>query len=187
MTNDKTKNKPKWYQGGQWKELEQGDLLPACPILTPPENLSQILATAEAGKSVEIQSSIGYANLIVTTQTCDLQNEGKGETVLLCAYTDASKYTRNQQIDVSKGKRVAQYMLDRCDLSGLKFEHQIVDFRAVYSLPIPFVLEFAKNLGRRVRVRSPYKENFSKAFGDYFSRVALPRNISELPKEVVPK
>lgn len=180
MTDDTNKNKPKWYQGGQWDELEQGDLLPGCPILSTPDNFSEILNAAQTGGAIEIPTYIDYANLIVATQTCDLQNDGKAETVVLCAYYDAAQFPKNYQNEVFKGKRVAQFMLDRCDLTGLRFEHQIIDFRAVYSLPLPFVKEFATSLGRRARLRSPYKENFSRAFGNIFSRVALPRNLSNL-------
>ncbi len=180
MVDAGPKNKPKWYQGGQWSDLEQGDLLPSCPILSPPDNLAEILSIAQPGKPIELQSSIEYVNLIIATQTCDLQNEGKSETVLLCGYQDASNFPRGYQKEVSTGRRVAQYMLDKSDLTGLKFNHQIVDFRAVYSLPLSFVKQFAKNLGRRARLRSPYKEDFSKAFGNLFARVALPRNLTDL-------
>lgn len=180
MTDDGQKNKPKWYQGGQWDDLEQGDLLPDCPILSPPDNLSEILVTSLPGKPLEIASFIDFANLIITSQTCDLQNDGKSERVLLCAYSDASNFEKNYQKEVMRGRRPSQYMLDQCDLPGLRFKHQIIDFRAVYSLPLAFVKEFVKSLGRRVRVRSPYKEKFSRAFGDYYSRVALPRDITKL-------
>ena len=81
MNNVSAKNKPKWYKAGQWGDLEQGDLLPGCPILTPPDDFASLLRAAKPGDSIQISAHIDYANLIIASQTCDLQHDGKIEQV----------------------------------------------------------------------------------------------------------
>lgn len=173
---------PKWYKGGNYEELEQGDLLPNCPIVLIPKNLGDFVPFP-VGEVLEIPASIGLANLIIVSQTCDLQKPGKTENVLLCAYQNSTNYEFSTQHEVFKGKRPALFMLEECDLSALRLPKQIVDFRSTFTLPIDFVKTYARSLGRRARLNSPYKEDLARAFGSFFSRVARPRALTP-PKKV---
>jgi hypothetical protein len=173
-------SKHPWYEIGEWSSLEQGDFLPNCPTLSPPEDLADRIANISLGDSVEIPSIITFGHLIVMSQSCDLQQKSVDQ-VLLCAMFDASKFESNKDRrgDIRKGRRPALHMLEKLEGPTFKFEQQVVDFRKIYTLPLDFALRFAQNLGDRVRLQSPYKEHLSQAFARYFMRVGLPTTLSD--------
>ena len=73
-----------WYQVGRMKDLEQGDLLPNCPVIYLPSDLKPILKAKE-NDEIEIVPDVKTVDLIVMTQSCDLAKPTI-EQVLLCAY-----------------------------------------------------------------------------------------------------
>lgn len=163
-----------WYQVEKWDGLEQGDLLPNCPVLTPSENLAELLENLEEGDKLDAPSKLQWADLIIMSQTCDLVQD-KIDQVLLCAHFSASNVGKGQRVSIRKEQRPALHMIEKCEIKGYKFEKQIVDFRTIFTLPKDFTLKFAKQLENRARLLSPYKEHLSQAFARYFMRVGLPR------------
>lgn len=57
---------------------------------------------------------------------------------------------------------------------------RIIDFRVTFTVPYDFLKQFAAFQGKRLRLRSPYREDISNRFGHFFSRVALPKAIDPL-------
>jgi len=167
-----------WYQAGSWETLEQGDLIPDCPVLILPASLTALLLEAKTGDVIKVAQEIQFADLIVLSQSCDLVND-KIEQVLLCAHFPASAQTKANQNDIRKERMLALHMIEKCELEGHGFERRVVDFRTIYTLPKAFVAAFAAGLGLRVRLLSPYKEHLSQAFARYFMRVGLPRPLEE--------
>jgi hypothetical protein len=167
-----------WYQAGKWTSLEQGDLLPNCPVLVPPANLTEVLLTAKEGDELGVEVEIKKAQLIVMSQSCDLANN-KINQVLLCGHFPASNHGRDRRIEIRKERYPALHMIEKCDLRGQEFERQVVDFRTIYTLPKDFVMALAVSLGERVRLLSPYKEHLSQSFARYFMRVGLPRPLAD--------
>jgi hypothetical protein len=55
----------------------------------------------------------------------------------------------------------------------------LVDFRAIYSLPVDYLVRRAVQIGDRWRLRSPFLEHFSQAFARSFMRVGLPSSVPE--------
>lgn len=55
----------------------------------------------------------------------------------------------------------------------------LVDFRAIYSLPLDYLVRRAVQIGDRWRLRSPFLEHFSQAFARSFMQVGLPSSVSE--------
>ncbi|MEK7724595.1 MAG: hypothetical protein AAB336_09630 [Acidobacteriota bacterium] len=160
------------------KSLEQGDLLPNCPVIYLPNNLKPILEAKESDE-IEITPEIKTVDLIIMTQSCDLENN-KVEEVLLCGYFPFSEdeYKRNKD-NIKKERMPALHLIEKCDGKRINFEKQVIDFRAIYTLPKNFVIAYAKTLGFRARLLSPYKEHLSQAFARYFMRVGLPRPLIE--------
>jgi len=134
-----------WYQAGNWTVLEQGDLLPNCPVLISPANLTAHLLKASEGDKLEIAQQVQFADLIIVSQSCDLFND-KIEQVLLCGHFPASNHGRDARISISKEQRPALHMIEKCELSNHQFERRVVDFRTIYTLPKAFVLAFASTL-----------------------------------------
>jgi hypothetical protein len=167
-----------WYQAGSWEALEQGDLLPDCPVLIPSVSLFDSLLHAKTGDLMTVVSEIQFVDLIVMSQSCDLLNE-KIEQVLLCAHFPSSNQSKNVREEIRKERRPSLHMIEKCELAGHEFERRIVGFRTIYTLPKAFVTAFAAGLGLRLRLLSPYKEHLSQAFARYFMRVGLPRPLKE--------
>jgi hypothetical protein len=79
--------------------------------------------------------------------------------------------------DVRRGNMAGFHMLAGCELAEFECETRIVDFRRVYSLPLPFMRRRADKTGRRLRLLPPYREPLSQAFARFFMRVGLPVDI----------
>jgi hypothetical protein len=168
-----------WYEVGSWETLEQGDMLPDCPVIVPPPNITNILLESTKGNIIQSPSQIQTFDLIILSQSCDLAHD-KITQVLLCAYFSADELSKSNRVSIRKEQRPAHHMLEQCEIEGHKFSQRVVDFRTIYTLPKDFVLEYARCLGKRVRLLPPYKEHLAQAFARYFMRVGLPRPLKEL-------
>jgi len=155
--------------------LRQGDYLMSCPIPVFSE-------VPQNNRALEIQ--IGFANLIVVTQSCDLVN-GKNELVALCPIYSLAEFEEANPKATQKGfweqvrraKIEGFYLLSSFENPENNRECLVVDFREIYSLPYEFLTKHADSLETRWRLRSPYLEHFSQAFARFFMRVGLPSNI----------
>jgi hypothetical protein len=167
-----------WYQVGKFEDLEQGDLLPSCPLVILPDDLTPLLQNYSEGDEVDFVPSIDKLNLIMMSQSCDLAND-KISQVLLCGYFPAANQSKNIRENIRKERMPALHLIEKCDAPNYFFEQQIIDFRTIYTLPKNFVSAFAKTLETRARLLSPYKEHLSQAFARYFMRVGLPRPLRD--------
>lgn len=166
-----------WYQVGTWSTLLQGDLLFGCPVLVPPADLTSLWSLKE-GDSLQGRLLIQRADLIVLSQSCDLQND-KIEQVLLCAHFPASSYSKSDRKSIRREQRPAAHMIERCLIVDNDFERRIIDFRTIYTLPKAFVNAFALEAKIRARLLPPYREHLSQAFARNFMRVGLPRPLED--------
>jgi hypothetical protein len=167
-----------WYQADNWTNLEQGDLLPNCPVLVPAGNLTAVLLMASKDDEAHVELDVKPVSLIIVSQSCDLAHN-KIDQVLLCGHFPGSSHNKTVRSDIRKERYPALHMIEKCELPGHEFERQIVDFRTIYTLPKDFVMEFAGSLGERVRLLPPYKEHLSQAFARYFMRVGLPHPLED--------
>lgn len=155
-------------------DLSQGDYLLNCPVatLSPLPNAEQDVAVAEY-------------DLIVMTQSCDLEN-AKAGFVALCPifsldeFEQANpKFTRKGEWEnVRKGRIEGLHLLSSPTNPVNNRDARVVDFREIYSLPFDFLSKHSEKHGQRWRLRSPYLEHFSQAFARFFMRVGLPSSIS---------
>ena len=118
------------------------------------------------------------------TQTCDLVPDREKVTeVLLCAAWSRSDLktghlaTPRGLEDARRGNLPGYHLLAACDLPEFARDIRVVDFRRIYSLPLPFVRQRAARTGDRLRLLPPYREHLSQAFARYFMRVGLPQDI----------
>jgi hypothetical protein len=155
--------------------LRQGDYLMNCPVPVYAE-IPQ--------KNLSLDVNIGYANLIVVTQSCDLEN-CKNELVALCPIYTLTEFEETNPKAAQKGfweqvrraKIEGFYLLSPFENPENNRECLVVDFREIYSLPFEFLTKHAETLETRWRLKSPYLEHFSQAFARFFMRVGLPSNI----------
>lgn len=154
--------------------LAQGDFLPGCllPVFLDP-------ARADV-----TEISIARSDLIVVTQSCDLEN-GKVQFVASCPIHTLSTFERSNPAfakkaaweNVRKGRVEGLHLL----ASPLSPEDNrsalVVDFGQIVSLPLEYLQTHASQLAMRNRLASPFLEHFSQAFARFFMRVGLPTQI----------
>ena len=156
--------------------LRQGEYLVNCKVPSLKEN-PQLEQT-------ESSAIIQVADLIVMTQSCDLE-QGKARTVALCPITSLERYeTINPELkgkgrweQVRKGRVEGLYLLNSPTNPTDNREVLVVAFAEIYSLPFNLLVEHAEKLDTRWRLKSPYLEHFSQAFARFFMRVGLPSSI----------
>jgi len=105
-----------WYDVVSGADLAQGDIITNCPVLNPlaPENLAD-LETPESGVTADVLTH----DMIVMTQSCDLENQ-KIDSVVLCPIwslaemaANDSKFSRpNEREKIRKSEYFAYHMLN---------------------------------------------------------------------------
>lgn len=164
-----------------WSEVDgtnlaQGDLITR--ILVP--SVRADFPSDQAIDAIEIDA-------LIATQSCDLENDKIPSAVVVRTMritefeqvNDHYKRNRKNWNIVLRGGVHALYMLPSEDGDDSEDRRWIVDFREIYSLPVPYLRRYATELGKRARLCSPYTEHFSQAFARFFMRVALPENMPD--------
>jgi hypothetical protein len=160
----------------QGEQLEQGDYLTRCWI--------PVIGADFDPSSVEPVISFGKRNLIIVSQSCDLAND-KIQLAALCPIADLAIWEqlnpdyakRGFWESVRQGRREGLHMLSAFADSDDGRNSLVVDFRQIFSLPVPYLRKHASILSPRWRLQSPYREHFSQAFARFFMRVGLPTAI----------
>ncbi|AFZ08299.1 hypothetical protein Osc7112_3962 [Oscillatoria nigro-viridis PCC 7112] len=171
---------PFWVQVNE-STLRQGDYLPGCLVPIP------VFDPTNFGKNSEIQDvqiEVNELDLIVLTQSCDLDNK-KVAQVVLCAIYHISEFEENNEAfkkkgkwnEVLRGRTEGLHLLASPTNPDNNKESLVVNFREIQTLPYEYVLKHASNLNDRWRLKSPYLEHFSQAFARLFMRVGLPSAI----------
>ena len=172
-------NQDAWYEVVEGKALEQGDLLFQCPLFVP------LMPSFPFVEEQEVAFDVAYYDMIVMTQSCDLENNKLTE-VVLCAHWNVEKAKQQDDslarsgavAEVRKGHRPRYTLLNRSSILDPTLDLRIVDCGKVFCLPLPFVQELAARQGPRLRLLSPYREHLSQAFARFFMRVGLPQDIN---------
>lgn len=208
-----------WYEVVKDEALDQGDIIPACPVLVAVEE--------PAGTQVMPKARLSPITALVVTQTCDLVQQ-KTESVIVCAMWSVGQVVLQDQTlrtkaeeactreklgplpletsktldaDVEriieksgpirshfnaiiKGERPAYAMLAEHPASGSP--RRIVSFQHVYAVPKGVVSRAARDAGQRLRLRPPYREHISAAFGGYFARIGLPVDVAQYKSQAAP-
>ena len=177
-----------WYEIAQGGSLLQGDLISGCPVSRISREWSLPLNWEN------IAADIVAADLVVMTQSCDLENNKVGEVLL--AHVISWPNTLREEIgrgNSSVKSRDFRKKLVEGNIPGISLLHKheadpkldwsVVDFHRLYTLPKAFLEQYAQSLGPRLRLRSPYREHLAQAFARYFMRVGLPHDAKEFEKE----
>ncbi|BAZ54202.1 hypothetical protein NIES4103_68870 (plasmid) [Nostoc sp. NIES-4103] len=172
---------PFWVQVNE-PTLRQGDYLPGCLIPVPLFDPTTFGKKDHETQEVEVE--INELDLIVLTQSCDLDNK-KVSQVVVCTINSISEFEETNPVFAKKGKW-NEVLMGR--IEGLHLlasptdpdnnrEAVVVNFREIYSLPYEYIVKHATEIGCRWRLKSPYLEHFSQAFARLFMRVGLPSSI----------
>lgn len=160
-------------------ELQQGDLIPDCPIVIPPADIIQ---------SSKIDVGITLIDSVILSQSCDLQNQ-KIENVLVCPFFSLTTFIAELKDQSSNSKRKVVENLKKGNLPGyhllnkeegipLLNDYTVVDFRNIYGIQINALSQIVAKLETRYRLLPLYREHLSQAFARFFMRVGLPQDIN---------
>lgn len=177
-----------WYETlNDSNEIRQGDFIPRCPIIEPPQDLN--IDEIEVGGGLDV--SLKTLNTVVVSQSCDLEHN-KVEIVLVCPYyslvefigglpvgDQSGKGRRNKLDALKQGNLPAYHLLNKDQQNGLE-DFVVVDFRNVYGINYDFLKTYAHGMQTRIRLLPPYREHLSQAFARFFMRVGLPSDINGL-------
>ncbi|MFH1115980.1 MAG: hypothetical protein V1792_18870 [Pseudomonadota bacterium] len=164
--------------------LEQGDILLECPVFRPPADLKFPLNPEEVNRFEYLPTTV-----IVLSQSCDIvPNQKKNTVYVVVGYVTGLSKTSYEKdlhgrVRLSSGRIYGLHLLHECRYSPWNGEQLIVSFSNLWTLPLSYLTAYAAYHGRRIRLLSPYREQLSYRFGQYFSRVALP---VDLPKIEIP-
>jgi hypothetical protein len=170
-----------WYTVVEGSKLEQGDVLLDCPV-TVVESYTHPLPD-------EVEVVTDRRDLVVLTQSCDLEND-KVEEVLLAAVRDYQKLLADQGVTdpairsakwrqaAARGDLPAYSLLpQRTDPPAVGWS--LVDFHHLFMLPKSYVEAFADASSPRLRLVPPYREHLAQAFARYVMRVGLPTSLTD--------
>lgn len=177
-----------WYELVNGGELRQCDILRGViiPQVSGLNTINQVRQAYEDPVSHQVAADLNMADLMILTQSCDLEKEGQQESVLTAlispwhpTYTNKTKKDRlSLQKQVQRGSTNSMCLLSaREEKPGMDWS--VVDFRSLHTLPRKYIQEHAIDQGDRLRLASPYREHISQAFARFFMRVALVNNLSE--------
>jgi hypothetical protein len=160
-----------WYQAISEGSLEQGDIL--TDITTP-------RAVIDSNGQGLIR--IGVGSYVVLSQTCDLENDKVKEVLLanvisyqqLAHEVGANARSKKFREALIQGTDIAFFLLH--EFAGPpSLEWSVVNFHQLRLADIVSCRAQAADLGPRLRMVPPYKENLAQSFGRYMMRVALPQ------------
>lgn len=167
-----------WWRTVEGGSLAQGDLLPGC--------LLPVFAGAPPSLSPSdiSEQEVQRAQLIVVTQSCDLENN-RVTFVALCPVSTLTEFEganpdyagKGQWEQVRKGRVEGLHLLSSPTQPQDNRKCLVVDFGHIVSLPLAYLGIHANSLGTRYRLSSPFLEHFSQSFARFFMRVGLPSSI----------
>jgi len=178
-------NQYPWYQlvSGE-EEIKQGDILEDCPVFQLPEDLAEI--TKDQLNNIKSKVQWRPQDVIIMSQSCDMvKGREKLTETLLCAVWKRSELKEGYLAsnvgmeEARRGNLPGYHVLGECSLPEFHRDIRVVDFRRVYSLPLPFVRRLATEAKQRIRLLPPYREQLAQAFARYFMRVGLPTDIPQ--------
>ena len=166
-----------WYDTTSFDTvLMQGDFIPECPIVIPPNSTKE-------------KYRIQHFNTVVLSQSCDLV-ANKIDIVLVSPYyplkyfidnlpeeRNKNKPARNKvREELRKNIMLGYHLLDKD--SRYFDDYQVVDLKSVYGVKLETLKSIVKPRENRIRLLPPYREHLSQSFAYYFMRVGLPQDIS---------
>lgn len=169
-----------WYEVVAERSLAQGDVLLRCPV---PQVETYVYPLPD-----DVAVVVDDRDLIVLTQSCDLENN-KVDEVLLAAVRDYQSLaiTEGEANPVIRSKRWRENAV-RGDLAAYSLlpphedpavDWSLVDFHHLFTLSKSYIEDFAQAAGQRLRLVPPYREHLAQAFARYVMRVGLPTALNE--------
>lgn len=168
--------------------LEQGDIFFQFPVLEPPAFSASDIDQARRGINPSVNADLKIYDLIVLSQSCDLQDMRPEGQVTLCPLIDLTKATKadgkslntpQEYGNLRSGRFVGAHLLNMCDIDAYSFQFKVVDLLRIVSVPRKVVDIVNSQSAFHVRLLPPFREHLAQAFARQFMRVGLPSLLPE--------
>ena len=162
-----------WYEEVPASQrIGQGDIFPNMHIYSV---VPQIITDIDPTPNVNHFES----PVIILTQACDLENEPVAESVVCAILLPVKGQSWSFVSNVLSGKKPALHIIDEYHSAAVNFAYHIVDFSDLYTVQYSVLNQVRELFPYRLRLKSPYLEYASQRFGNYFSRIGLPKGIEQ--------
>ncbi|MFH1114480.1 MAG: hypothetical protein V1792_11210, partial [Pseudomonadota bacterium] len=186
-----------WYDIAEDGTILQGDILSSCSVYLPsiPDDADVMILLD--GQDLEVPLQIINTDLIIMSQSCDIEND-KTPLVMVCpvlaltSFVEMARsewqkenpedqptakklhgWVKNQIKQTHKGQIISQYLIPSITHRKIRAGFRFVDFGRTFSVMYPDLERMALSQKRWLRIKPPYREHLSQAFGRFFMRVAL--------------
>lgn len=174
--------------------LQQGDILENILRLIPPKDIQ-----IDDDQRAKIQIGIEYCDVIILTQSCDLQDKDVDLILVAPLYkfdeyienlikkrTEEGKpqikkseleiWKKNKRSELIKNPPERYYFLPGCLFPGFINDDLVIDFGGAFGLDYDYVENVSKSQGFRITLKSEFKYNFSHRLGNHYSRIDVPED-----------
>ncbi len=137
------------------------------------------------------------SDIIILSQSCDLEIRKSKmrpnlRNVIISPILYYNEAIKNQKITLGTDFKEAMrrgyiphcFLLKEINFPSIKKELGIVSFREVALVRFEDLMDVVSKDQERIRMKSPYREALSQAFGNFIMRVGKPEEIPEYSKRL---
>ena len=158
-----------WYGLADGDDLQQGDILLACPF-------DRVDAPGIADRK--------NFNVVIMSHSCDLAHD-KLEMIQVCPFWDLERLAKDVEFfrakrgreELRRGNLPGYHLLNRCMLPEQQTDFLVIDFRMQFAVEFVQLKSLASSQKPRLRLLSPYREHLAQALARFYMRVGLPVDI----------
>jgi hypothetical protein len=179
-----------WYEIVEDSSLRQGDIVRNLVAFALPQSLPVLRKIPGPDQHLPIEALLG--DWIIMSASCDVAHTSKKYPYILVGRVLEAT---SEKLGGAKGKKLqsvievirrgwdpGKFLLAECPDVDPPFSRSFAQFRPHLTLPHGY-LERAC-VGKRLRLRSPFRESFGNWVGNNFSRVGIEEG-AEIPPEAV--
>ena len=158
-----------WYGLANGDDLQQGDLLLACPF--------------DRVDGIGIADRKNF-NVVIMSHSCDLAHD-KLDMIQVCPFWDLERLAKDVEFfrakrgweELRRGSLPGYHLLNRCMLPEQPTDFLVIDFRMQFAVEFAQLKSLASSQKPRLRLLSPYREHLAQALARFYMRVGLPVDI----------
>ncbi|WIV18977.1 hypothetical protein QPK24_22090 [Paenibacillus polygoni] len=151
--------------------LQQGDILYECPVFFPDPKIDY----TQLADPAQVDFKLEYKDVIVMSQSCDIQQGQPFMGVMLCPIANLSSVPKEGHLGNLLNDRIGYMHLLNKQIeteNSPNLDYMIIDFSNVYTVPLATLSNWKLNKGQKIpRLLSPYTEAMSQRFGVKMMRV----------------
>jgi hypothetical protein len=179
-----------WYEIVEDSRLRQGDIVRNLVAFALPQSLQVLRKIPSPNQHLPVEGILG--DWIIMSASCDVAHTSKKYPYILVGRVLEAT---SEKLGGAKGKKLqsvievirkgwdpGKFLLAECPNVDPHFPRSFAQFRPHLTLPHEYLGRAC--VGKRLRLRSPFRESFGNWVGNNFSRVGIEEG-AEIPAEPV--